>query len=81
MTVIRMFPDTDDDPDDPVALNDFPQTEIYTVPHAAVLLGISAGLAYELVRTGEIPARRLGRRWIVPRARFHTWLNALPKGA
>jgi excisionase family DNA binding protein len=70
-----------EDVDDPVALADLAQVEIYTVPQAATLLGISAGLAYELVRTGEIPAKRLGRRWIVPRARFHAWLNDLPKGA
>ena len=80
MTRLIRFP-VIDDVDDPVALADLPQVEIYTVPQAATLLGISAGLAYELVRTGEIPAKRLGRRWIVPRARFHAWLNDLPKGA
>lgn len=37
-----------------------------TVEEAAVLLGISRGLAYELVRRGEIPALRLGRRVVVP---------------
>lgn len=80
MTVIRLFPGSED-MDDPVALNDLSQVEIYTVPQVAALLGISDGLAYELVRAGEIPAKRLGRRWIVPRARFHAWLNDLPKGA
>ena len=80
MTVIRLFPGSED-MDDPVALNDLSQTEIYTVPQAATLLGISHGLAYDLVRAGEIPAKRLGRRWIVPRARVHAWLNDLSKGA
>lgn len=78
-TVIR-FPGSED-VDDAVSLGDLPQVEIYTVPQTATLLGISAGLAYELVRAGEIPAKRLGRRWIVPRDRFHSWLNDLPKGA
>ena len=68
-------------PEDPVSLNDFTRADIYTVPQAAARLGISAGLAYELVRAGRIPAKRLGRRWVVPRQLFHTWLNEMPKGA
>jgi hypothetical protein len=31
-----------------------------------------------MVRTGQIPARRLGTRWVVPRRAFHTWLDATP---
>jgi excisionase family DNA binding protein len=69
------------EPDDPVSLNDLPVRAILTVPQAAARLGISVGLAYELVRAGEIPAKRLGRRWVVPQARFAAWLNDLPKGA
>jgi excisionase family DNA binding protein len=37
-----------------------------TVEQAARRLGISRGLAYTLVRRGEIPAVRLGRRLVVP---------------
>ena len=37
-----------------------------TVERAGQLLGISRGLAYELVRRGDIPAIRLGRRLVVP---------------
>src|SRR5262249_54132377 len=36
------------------------------VEEAARLLGISRGLAYELVNRGELPALRLGRRLVVP---------------
>ncbi|MGH4010336.1 MAG: helix-turn-helix domain-containing protein [Pseudonocardiaceae bacterium] len=68
-------------PEDPVSLNDFARADIYTVRQVAARLGIGAGLAYELVRTGEIPAKRLGRRWVVPRKLFQTWLNEMPKGA
>ena len=68
-------------PDDPVSLNDVGRADIYTVRQAAARLGISSGLAYELVRTGQIPAKRLGRRWVVPRELFHAWLNEMPKGA
>ncbi|ALE85677.1 helix-turn-helix domain-containing protein [Pseudonocardia sp. HH130629-09] len=43
----------------------------YTVDQVAALLGIARGVAYESVRNGEIPATRVGRRWLVPRRRFH----------
>jgi excisionase family DNA binding protein len=43
---------------------------VVTVEQAAVLLGISRGLAYELVRQGVIPSIRLGRRLVVPRRRL-----------
>lgn len=37
-----------------------------TVEEAARLLGISRGLAYEMVRIGKIPSVRFGRRLVVP---------------
>jgi excisionase family DNA binding protein len=37
-----------------------------TVEEAGTRLGISRTLAYELVRRGEIPSIRLGRRVLVP---------------
>lgn len=37
-----------------------------TVEEAAEVLGISRGLAYDLVRRGEVPSVRLGRRLLVP---------------
>ena len=38
-----------------------------TVVEAAQLLGISRSLAYQLVERHELPAVRLGRRWVIPR--------------
>lgn len=64
-----------------MSLNDFARTDIYTVRQIAARLGIGAGLTYELVREGKIPAKRLGQRWVVPRALFNAWLNERPKGA
>lgn len=43
---------------------------VMTVEEAAEMLGISRGLAYELVRRGDLPALRLGRRLVVPRRRL-----------
>ncbi len=38
-----------------------------TVSETARLLGISRGLAYEMVRTGELPSVRFGKRVLIPR--------------
>jgi len=48
----------------------------YTVDEVAVLLGVSRGVAYTMVRSGEVPAIRAGeRRWVVPCERFHAWIS------
>ena len=47
----------------------------YTVDDVAAMLGIARGKAYEHVRNGEIPSVRMGRRLLIPRERFHSWLN------
>lgn len=38
-----------------------------TVEEAAKVLGIGRNLCYERVKTGEIPAIRIGRRLLIPR--------------
>jgi excisionase family DNA binding protein len=43
-----------------------PQRLTMTVEEASEAMGISRSLAYELVRRGEIPSLRLGRRIVVP---------------
>jgi excisionase family DNA binding protein len=47
----------------------------YTVDEVAYLLNLSRGVAYQYVRDGIIPAERVGRRWLIPRKRLHTWLD------
>ena len=63
------------DPNDPISLNDVPTSQTYTVREVAKLLSINVGVTYDLIRKGEIPAKRLGKRWLVPRQLFHAWLN------
>lgn len=46
-----------------------------TVEEAGALLGISRGLDYELVRRGELPSLRLGRRLVVPIQRLQSMLD------
>ncbi|MEH0841903.1 helix-turn-helix domain-containing protein [Micromonospora sp. CPCC 205711] len=48
---------------------------VYSVREVARLLSLSLGSTYALVRDGEIPARKLGGRWVIPKKRFHAWLD------
>lgn len=45
-----------------------------TVEEAAKLLGISRNSAYAAASAGLIPARRIGRRLLVPRAALEEFL-------
>lgn len=49
---------------------------VHTVTEAAALLGISRAHAYGLVRTGELPHLRLGRRIVVPATALAKLLDA-----
>jgi excisionase family DNA binding protein len=67
---------TTDDTGVPVAMTDnSEQTLTLSVDEAAGLLGISRGLAYELVHRGELRAIRLGRRILVPRHVIESLVN------
>jgi excisionase family DNA binding protein len=55
-----------------------PERAVYSVREVSQMLSISLGGTYQLCRTGMIPALKLGGRWVVPKARFHTWLDKLP---
>ena len=47
-----------------------------SVEEAAVRLGISRALAYELVRRGELPRLRLGRRIVIPLKALEEFVDA-----
>ncbi|MQA04333.1 MAG: helix-turn-helix domain-containing protein [Streptosporangiales bacterium] len=51
---------------------------VFTVHEVAHLLSLSPGSTYQLCRSGEIPALKLGNRWVIPKRRFHAWLDNLP---
>ncbi|GAA4564986.1 hypothetical protein GCM10023176_12060 [Micromonospora coerulea] len=67
-SVVRLLPRSGGNAVEPVT---------YTVREVAKLLGISLGSTYALVRDGTIPATRLGSRWLIPRTRFHAWLDGI----
>jgi excisionase family DNA binding protein len=54
---------------------DINQPLTLTVEQTAKLLGIGRSTAYELVRTGDIPSLRLGRRIVVPVARLRALMQ------
>ncbi len=46
-----------------------------TVKEAATILGLGRSAAYEAIRRGEIPSRRLGRRIVIPVPLLLDWLG------
>lgn len=53
---------------------------VMTVEEVAAFLRIGRSSAYELARTGHLPAIRLGRTWRVPRAALLAWLESQGQG-
>ncbi|MBT9171975.1 MAG: hypothetical protein DDT21_00351 [Syntrophomonadaceae bacterium] len=48
---------------------------VYSVQEAAKLLGINAITVYNLARTENFPALRIGRRIVIPKAALERWLD------
>ena len=51
------------------------ETLTYDIPTCARLLGISRGSAYTLAAARKLPAIRLGRRLVVPKAALENMLS------
>ncbi len=49
----------------------------FTVKETARLLGIGRQLAYDRVKTGEIPVLKIGRRLLVPRIALEKMLDSV----
>ena len=50
-------------------------TLVYTPREAACLLGLSRSSLYEAIRVGVIPALRVGRRLLIPKAALERLLE------
>jgi excisionase family DNA binding protein len=46
-----------------------------TVPEAAAMLGISRNFAYELVKQGQLPVIRFGKRLLIPKVALEKMLE------
>ena len=51
-----------------------------TVEEVAKVLGISRGTAYNLVHREDFPAVKIGRRLIIPREQFCSWVDKEAQG-
>jgi len=51
---------------------------VYTVNEVAEVLRIGRNLAYEMVRTGDIPSIRMGKRILVPGDGLKEMLGGVP---
>ena len=49
---------------------------VFNLREAAAYLGISTPTLAALLRSGEIPCRRAGQRWLISKTTLDTWLNA-----
>ena len=49
---------------------------VFSLREAAAYLGISTPTLTALLRSGEIPCRRAGQRWLISKTALDTWLNA-----
>ena len=58
-----------------IPIDDWPEPATMSVHAAAARMGISPSAAYRAVHKGEIPAIRIGRRFLVPIAKLHLLLG------
>jgi excisionase family DNA binding protein len=50
-------------------------TEVLDVQGAAALLNVSADTVYDLFAKGELPGRKVGRKWITTKAAVLRWIE------
>jgi excisionase family DNA binding protein len=52
------------------------ETAVYSVDELAILLRRGRLSTYADLRAGRIPARRLGKKFLISRKRIHEWLES-----
>ena len=52
-----------------------PEKLVISVEEARRLLGLSRGLMYQAINSGEVPSLRIGRRIIIPRVALEAMLQ------
>lgn len=53
--------------------------DIITIPELCEVLMVGRNRAYELLKTGQIPAFQLGRNWKIPKIALEEYLKNKPK--
>ena len=54
--------------------------EVLDVHMAAELLTVSRDTVYELFQSGELPGRKVGRKWITTKAAILRWIESSATG-
>jgi excisionase family DNA binding protein len=61
----------------PSAARPLTRTDVLSTSEVAELLGIPRSTVHELARRGDLPARRIGRRWVFLRDRLAAAITPL----
>lgn len=61
-------------------MNERKRGEVVSPEEIAQRLGLGINQVYAGLNTGELPGRRVGRRWIVTRAVFERFMAGEPNG-
>lgn len=54
--------------------------EVYSVQEAAEVLGVGVNTVYNLAHTRDFPSFKLGKRIVIPRQHFLSWLDRMVEG-
>ena len=52
-----------------------PKPDVLHVPGIAALLGVSAETVYDLLASGQLPGRKVGRKWLTTRSAVMRWME------
>jgi excisionase family DNA binding protein len=52
---------------------------VYTVAELAIVLGVAPATAYRAIKLGDLPALRIGKRIVIPRAAVAEMLRKPPR--
>ena len=54
---------------------------VYTVEEIQIMLGIGKNQAYDLVKSGNFPVRKINSKYVIPIKTFEEWLYSMNKTA
>lgn len=53
----------------------------YSPMDVARMLGVSRDKVYELIRSGDLPSKRIGRKYVIPAVPLGAWLQQVDEVA
>jgi excisionase family DNA binding protein len=54
------------------------QEQLYSISNIVNLSGICRTKIYEEINTGRLPAKKMGRRTLIPKSKYKGWIDNLP---